>query len=285
MRIVEVNRCAITPKFLKRRRPERADFDELIEEPCELREGGVLRAKLIAFDTPGARELEELVRTISFNGGTRTMGMAQSAKVFGYQPRNEVYMNAIACRRASLASEAPEVHAAIEEQGKWMTERYREFGGDIFKHHEETMKLVRSDWRMPGSVYTSGIVNENNALAYHYDSGNFRDCWSGMIVLPHRITGGELVLPSYRVAFRFSKPAAFFFDGQSLLHGVTTIQRPKMGYRYSLVYYSLLKLWKCLSPAEELEEAKTTRTRREQRRLLYSKGLANPNDFAGKKRS
>lgn len=162
-----------------------------------------------------------------------------------------------------------------------MTERYHEFGGDMFKQHEQAMARVLPEWRMPGSVYTSGIINENNALAYHFDSGNFRGCWSGMIVLPHRITGGELVLPQFRVAFRFKTPSVFFFDGQSILHGVMPIQRPSMGYRYSLVYYSLQQMWRCLPADEELLRAKEMRTVREQRRVLYAKGLATP-DTVGK---
>lgn len=274
MKAVTVSRVAVEAKLLKRRQPTTADFDQVLDEPCQLYEGDELRAVSMRFDAPQLRDLESVVQSIPTSSSYRTVGMKQRSRAFGFQPRNAIRKDW--CYQSSLSTEDPAAHRMIEQCGQWMSERYAEFAGDVFKQHEQAMARVLPEWRMLGSVYTSGIINENNALAYHFDSGNFRNCWSGMIVLPHRITGGELVLPQFRVAFRFNEPSVFFFDGQSILHGVMPIRRPSMGYRYSLVYYSLLQMWRCLPADEELLRAKEVRTVTERRRVLYAKGLATP---------
>ncbi len=52
------------------------------------------------------------------------------------------------------------------------------------KQSEEIQKVLL-DWRIEDSFFTSGIINNKNALNYHFDSGNFEGCMSAMVVLQH----------------------------------------------------------------------------------------------------
>ena len=54
------------------------------------------------------------------------------------------------------------------------------------------------------------------------------------------------------------------FDGQGIMHGVTPITyESPLSYRYSIVYYSLKQMWKCLTIDEELVRIRNKKTQRE----------------------
>ena len=48
---------------------------------------------------------------------------------------------------------------------------------------EKTLAAVRPEWRIPGTIFTSGIINKNNPLRYHRDAGNFPRLWSCMYAI------------------------------------------------------------------------------------------------------
>jgi len=117
------------------------------------------------------------------------------------------------------------------------------------------------------SIFTSGIVNENNPLKYHFDTGNFKDVFSCMVVFKNGVENGFLSLPEYDVGFQLPNNSIFLFDGQGILHGVTPITRQTPeSYRYSVVYYSLKRMWQCLEIDEELARIRKKKTSRERAR-------------------
>jgi hypothetical protein len=78
-----------------------------------------------------------------------------------------------------------------------------------------------------------------------------------MLVLREGMKGGWLVLPEYDARFFLRNNSIFMFDGQQILHGVTPMAKEREdGYRYSIVYYSLRGMWKCLTLTEELAQAR-----------------------------
>jgi hypothetical protein len=112
---------------------------------------------------------------------------------------------------------------------------------------------ILPEYTITKTPFTSGVVNKENALAYHFDKGNFAGMQSAMIVLCKDIMGGHLVLPEYNVAFKIKNNTLILFDGQNVLHGVSPIKKCNdKGYRYSIVYYSMKELWKCLTQEEEI---------------------------------
>ena len=107
---------------------------------------------------------------------------------------------------------------------------------------------------MKDSVFTSGIANKNNVIDYHFDKGNFKRCHSVMIGFKKNCTGGFLSVPQLGIKFDISDNSIISFDGQSLIHGVTPISISPGGFRYTVVYYSLSQMWKCVPIDEELIE-------------------------------
>src|SRR5260221_500728 len=120
---------------------------------------------------------------------------------------------------------------------------------------------------MPGSVFTSGIINQDNPLQYHYDAGNFEGTWSVMAVFKEQVSGGHLILPEFNVKLACQDSSIVVFDGQSELHGVSPIRKmAEEAYRFSVVFYALEALCKCGTPKEELRRAQIQRTKVEMKR-------------------
>ena len=140
------------------------------------------------------------------------------------------------------------------------TELYQE-------HLATTHENIVDDFSLPDVPFTSGIINDNNPLCYHFDSGNFKNVWSAMIVLKHKTSGGYLAMPEYDLMCEVANHSIFFFDGQSILHGVTPIKKlASDSRRFSLVYYSLQSMWNCQPLREEIARARTRREEVEQKR-------------------
>jgi hypothetical protein len=126
---------------------------------------------------------------------------------------------------------------------------------------------------MKNSVFTSGIINKNNQLNYHFDRGNFRNVYSNMIAFKKDMGGGHLSIPEYDIGLEISDSSVSLFDGQKILHGVTPLKPlTEEAYRFTLVYYSLEQMWKCESPQEELERVKKLKTDSARKRLRHMRG-------------
>ena len=124
------------------------------------------------------------------------------------------------------------------------------------------------DWTIGGSPFTSGIVNKNNQLKYHYDAGNFKGVLSNMVVFKKDVDGGHLVIPELDIVLEVEDNTLTIFNGQDILHGVSTIEyENEHAYRYSVVYYSLEQMWKCEPFGEEIKRIRKVKTEREKKRL------------------
>ncbi len=143
----------------------------------------------------------------------------------------------------------------------------REHYSDRYDHSVKSVAEVNQDFKIPGSVFTSGILNYDNPLQYHYDAGNIEGTWSMMAVFKNKTMGGNLILPEYDVKLSCSDRSIVIFDGQSELHGVSPIVKTeKESYRYSIVFYALAGMLKCGTRAQELKRAQITRTKTEMKR-------------------
>lgn len=59
------------------------------------------------------------------------------------------------------------------------------------------------------------------------------------------------------------------------MHGVTPIIKThRDGYRFTVVYYSLEQMWKCLTITQELARIRNVKTQREAKRLKPSNDQA-----------
>lgn len=256
-------------EYIKRSALE-TDYETLVEEPCILVDADDGQVKIIYDRLEGidTGSIVRALRGLKYHEGQRSRGLVSTSRIFGYRPRLE--MRGDFCSSTSMASEFPTEHALVASLAKKLEPYYEKYAPAGYTRHKELAESkVKSAYRINGdSIFTSGIINKNNPLKYHFDTGNFRDVYSCMVVFKHDIGGGYLSVPEYGVAFKLPNNSIFLFDGQSILHGVTPIHRlSQEAYRFSIVYYSLKRMWQCLEIDDELARVRTKKTKRERARM------------------
>ena len=265
---VEARRQRVDPERFRGAYADERHVGRVIEEPCLVYVDGDERPSVVLL------ELEErlpaavaALRRIRYTENARTSGMKTRSRTFGYAPKLAL-RGEETCRETLLAQENPAAHAAIAELAGVVEDGYRRANPELYAEHEQIVAKVLPDWRLGGGVFTSGIINRNNKLPYHYDRGNFADCWSNMLVFKKACTGGDLVCPELDLCFRLRDHSLFMFDGQAILHGVSPFRltRPD-GYRFSIVFYSLQQMWRCETKEESVALAQRRRTERERARF------------------
>ena len=243
------------------------DFEILLNENTVVKDEDTGEIILVYMKLKEAvEELRESIMNIKYTKGRRAGGLKTFDKIFGYMsriPHQNDY-----CSTPALARENPTSHKVVCDYGDKLGDLYKEMCPEMYdKHSKIVAENVKPDWILGRSPFTSGIINKNNQLNYHYDRGNFKEVFSNMIAFRNKIEGGRLSLPEYNLGLEIDDSTVTLFDGQKILHGVTPIQylSPE-SYRFTLVYYSLSQMWKCTTPKEELERIKRVKTQRNQDR-------------------
>lgn len=265
-RMLHVQKRELDLAAYKDRSPAEEDYGTLLRESTLLfnEETNKLEIVYLVLEDD-VRDVEDALARIRFGKSNRTGGLVTNSRIVGHQPRN--LPNRDYCTASSLSVEDPKAHGVIAAYAEKIARYYQYYNPEMYEGHAHETERVLPEWRMEGSVFTSGIINKNNPLVYHYDRGNFRNVWSNMLVLKNDVSGGYLSVPEYDVAFELPNNSLLMFDGQSLLHGVTPIGlHTENSYRYSIVFYSLLQMWHCLPIDEEMLRLKKRRTERERRR-------------------
>tara|TARA_R110000824_G_scaffold398509_1_gene602633 strand:- start:1018 stop:1872 length:855 start_codon:yes stop_codon:yes gene_type:complete len=204
-------------------------------------------------DVEPLRNAMDKVRWVKAPRATTKMAMEPTNKVFGYQPR--VTMRNLPCNVAALGLEQPDMHQLLCNWTEEIAKLYVELAPEAAKiHKERTDEKIQDRFHLADSMFTSGLINKNNVLPYHFDRGNFVGSWSAMLGLKKWVDGGYLVVPEYDFALEISDGSMSLFDGQALVHGVTPIKKlNEQAGRYTVVWYSLQKMWQCLTTKEEIE--------------------------------
>lgn len=237
-------------------------------------DGDRVLAAYLPHDPVEDRTLRRLALAAKVPVQDRTGGLKVRNLTFGSIPRLEV-RSRDACTAAGLNRDYPELYAALAAQARPLEDLYETVAPGVFDGHQAKAETIERDWHLRDSrVFTGGVLNRDSNLGYHHDTGNFADVFSAMIGLRHAMDGGELVLPEFGLHFPVADKTASFFDGQAALHGVTDL-RPrsvKQGYRFTIVYYSTARLWKCLPPSDEAYRARTVKTDRAIKRAEGDRG-------------
>lgn len=261
-------------KFVQRRANE-TDCSTLLKDEFRLidEESGKVVCLYVkpAEDVAALDEMFDCCTKVEYQETYRTSGLKTTSRIFGYNPRNAIRKDF--CSITSFATEQPAYHAKIMSGGAIAAKYYALHNPDLYADHLNTTKeKVVEDYRLADVPFTSGIINDNNPLCYHFDSGNFKEVWSAMIVLKRDIAGGYLAMPEYGVACEVKDKSIFYFDGQSILHGVTPIKKLQPdARRFSIVYYSLRAMWNCSPLREEIARARMRREEVENRRMRGEK--------------
>ena len=271
MKTINLTKRELDKNEYVRRSALRKDFKTLIKESCILKyEGNIIGVYLILPQL--SVRLLNAVKSIKYNTGRRQRGLVTESRVFGYTPRKA--MRGDYCSTTALASDHSKEHNLICSYGAEITKFYKEHCPDMYNQHNDlAQQKVKPNWIIKDTPFTSGIINKNSALNYHFDAGNFNDVYSNMLAYKKDIEGGYLALPEYNVGLEIANNSVLFFDGQKILHGVTPIKyKSPNAYRYTLVYYTLKQMWKCEEPKEELDRIKHLKTKREIKRLKRLRG-------------
>lgn len=267
MKRIALNQRKINAKDYKRRYAAESDYSQFISEPFLgfIGEEIKMAYKILDQDTS---ELITALQVMKYQESTRTDGLVSTSKIFGYSPKRLPYHDF--CSISNMASEHPREHLQLCEWGQKIANEYSELCPKDFSLHEEITKKVSSSWKINGTPFTSGIINKDNQLQYHFDAGNFKKAKSCMIAFKHKVSGGHLSIPEYDLGVDIANNSLFIFDGAVTLHGVTPIMKEQReSYRYSIVYYSLHQMWKCMSADEELKRIREIKTKREFKRGGY----------------
>lgn len=266
MKVIHAKRRDIDLKQYRFRRADEKDCSQLVDENAMIYIDGKLAIVYIDKVSEDMTAFYDALTKIRYDKSTRTSGLVTTSRIFGYAPRN-VLRNA-PCRATSLAGDAPEHHGAIMKAAAVAAKYYRTHNPDLSSMHQQlTDEKVLGNYRMGDTMFTSGIINDNNPLLYHFDAGNYRGVWSAMFGFKKGIEGGYLAMPEIDIKFKISDKSLSMFDGQGILHGVTPIKKTHPdAKRYTIVYYSLQQMWNCETPGTELEILRNRRTEYERRR-------------------
>ncbi len=270
MRFIDVEKADITlPEFVNRA-PTEEDCAWLIDEDTTLVADGVpvLVYQTNAGDPAETARIGQLLQRIPYDKTVRVKKLVTQSRTIGFQPRSTIRRDF--CTTAKLATEDPELHGLLCAYAAKAVGVYQASGPEILERHMAKVgEKVREEFVIPGTPFTSGIVNKNNPLMYHFDGGNDHDVWSAMFCLRDKTEGGRLALPEFGLKFAIANNSLLMFDGQKLLHGVTPILAGGKGaYRFTVVYYSRREMWNCLPL-----DAEVARTRRSCRASLTPVGF------------
>jgi len=94
--------------------------------------------------------------------------------------------------------------------------------------------------RLWHTVFSTIYIAKNFRTAYHTDSGNLPGVMSALMPMG-KFTGGELVLPWWRIAFAFKPGDLLLFPAQEELHG----NLPFEGERLSAIFYCERRIADC----------------------------------------
>jgi hypothetical protein len=264
--LLRVKKIPIDLNKYKRKSATENDCSRFIDYDAEIEIDGrlaiVYRHRL---QEDGLEEVRNSLTMVKYNVAHRTGGMTSTSRIFGYSPRNHVKSQP--CRATSLAIENQIAHSNLCKTALIVEKIYSEINPQLYKKHKnETDQNLQDSWKMEGTCFTSGIANDCNPLQYHFDSGNYAGVWSGMIVFKKHISGGHLSIPELDLTIACGDKSLLLFDGQSLLHGVTPIRKVRPdGRRFSLVYYSLKQMWRCLDIDGEIDRLREVRTKTERK--------------------
>ena len=266
MKRIDVTRKPIDKKDYIRRTAQLSDVSRHINEDVIIYENNkpILLYRILPKKPTDVRWA---VKNIQYGKSKRTHGLVSESAVFGYSPRVE--MRGDYCSATAMSTQYPKQHYVISRYAKEISKYYHEFFPRIYNEHKtKVQEKVKKQWVINGSVFTSGIVNKNNQLKYHYDSGNFKNVFSNMIVFKGDVMGGHLVIPEIDISLEVADNSLTIFDGQDYLHGVSPIEYiHEDSYRYSVVYYSLERMWQCMTVDEEIARIRTKKMEREINRL------------------
>jgi hypothetical protein len=120
-------------------------------------------------------------------------------------------------------------------------------------------KVIRPEWIIPGTVFSTVTVNALHRFPAHRDRGNLAHGMTAMTVWRQgAFSGGELIFPEWRRAVDMDCGDLLLFDGHAL-HGNAPFVGAGRHDRLSILAYLRAGLLKAGTLEQELNRAKSGR--------------------------
>jgi len=193
--------------------------------------------------------LTKYFRAVKYGKQPRNSGLITTDKVFGFSGRDAI--RNFPARITSLHSSQPEVGKFFLALASIIDKKMQEL--PEYKQQQETVqKEIPLDYIIPNSIFTSGVINKNNQLSYHYDSGNLKDTISALITCRSGSeSGGIIHIPDYGIYLKNLNKSILFFNNKETLHAVTPIDKNEE--RYTAAYYTMANLRGCGTYEDEIK--------------------------------
>jgi len=232
--------------------PKAEHFDTVIDEDTAFYLGGKCIGIYINIDKHLLTYVREAVKETKYVETYRANTLPTKSSVFGALPR--VALRNDFCRFSNKTNEEKTNTNKLFTFQKTLCDIYKKHLPELYAYDlKMARETVNDDYRLIDTPYTTANINVNHAIKYHKDTGNIKDSYSNVLILKEYCTGGELVLPDYRIALKQSDGALCIFSGQKEIHGVMPIKPFKKDfYRASIVYYTLAQLSHCYPYKEEV---------------------------------
>lgn len=221
--------------------------------------------------------LAKLLRSIEYDvarsgraqNEARLSGLVSAMRTFGFTPPVPLRKR-YGCARCRLNAQRPDVARELDNACWRATMAFGAMAPDAYAATEAAVvrRGVPPAWRLPGGLWTSGIINANAALPYHRDAGNVGGAWSAMLGLKRSCEGGFLHLADYGVWLTIPDGSITLFDGGRTTHGVTPFRLTHpSGHRFTVVWYARAGMAVCApNPADEPARAAAQATRYAERK-------------------
>ena len=133
-------------------------------------------------------------------------------------------------RKTTLTRQYPEMLAGNRRLIHLVDGLYKKHLPTYYAKQRAVIETV-PQWGLWQTVFSTIYIAKNFRTAFHLDTGNL----PGMSALMPmgKFTGGELVLPRWRIAFAFKPGDLLFFDSRQHLHG----NLPFEGERLSAIFF------------------------------------------------
>lgn len=294
MKIIEVKKSKVDlTNFIKKVANEK-DCSNIIDYDCLIYIDGIPKIAYLTIPNELTKYVRQSCLNVKLNHVERLSdGLITNGKnrVFGYRPARQMSQFASTCSTTGMAKDFPLEHSALCAFSKIASEYYNKIFPKQYDHNANIVnEKILKEWRLEDTVFTSGIINKDSVLQYHFDIGHVTKALSVMLTLKKDLIGGDLSIPEIDTLIKLKDNTLLIFDGQELMHGVTPIiKKSKKSYRFTVVYYSLIQMWKCLTINEEVIKARNKRFQKEHKRAnnevgeMASDVLKNGKRFSAEK--
>lgn len=264
------------------KRPGPEDYDLMVESPVAINDpNGNTVAIVINEATRGTKAAYDIFKWFTYPSKARqvaTVGqtswvkkldgtksktsqlppeLAPLSSIYGYMDRQARTPYARACM---FNRDHPDKWRLVQPYVNSVNEIFQRYAPEKYLIQKCAAEEIPPDWVIGKTAFTTITVNVNYSIGYHRDANDLKE---GLGVMSHlclgKYTGGELVIPRFKVALNLKHRDVVLFD-VSQVHGVVPINGPWGKFtRMTCVHYLREALLKCGDSAHEIARGKRAR--------------------------